>query len=154
MDSSRQGAQRSIAWTRPESAARPRPALRPVRPPRAALTPPAAEMPACRCSAGEVVAVVGSDVAVPASNGLAEPTWAPPLVHPPAVVWAGAQRKKVTVPVGTGPAPPLPMVTESVAETPGAAPVPPGALVLEVAGSRHERNATGPAKSLRPDVND
>lgn len=87
---------------------------------------------------GELVAVVGSDVAAPATNGLVDPTWAPPLGHPLVVVWAGAQRKKVTPPVGTGPAPPVPMVTESVAEVPGVAVTGPGALVLMITGSRHE----------------
>src|SRR5579859_591211 len=102
---------------------------------------------------GVVVALVGSDVAAPAARALAAPTCVPPAGQPPVVVWPGAHRKNVTVPVGTGPAPPLPTTTESLAALPGAT-VEAGALLLLIAGSRHERRPTGPAKSLRSEVND
>ena len=103
---------------------------------------------------GELVAVVGLDVARPATNGLVDPTWVPPLVQPDDFVWPGAHKKNLTVPVGTGPAPPLPMFTESVAEVPGVIVTCRGALVLVITGSRHERKLSGPAKSLSPEVND
>src|SRR5260370_35309825 len=56
---------------------------------------------------GEVVAVVGPEVAAPATKGLADPTWAPPRGHPPAVARAGRTCEKVSFPVGAGPQPPV-----------------------------------------------
>src|SRR6266567_4158638 len=62
--------------------------------------------------------------------------------------------KNVTEPVGAGPAPPLPTVTESVAAVPGETPLPVGELLLDCTAVRHEWKDTGPAKSFRSEVND
>src|SRR5438477_11018754 len=89
-----------------------------------------------------------SDVAVPAVKVFDAPTCEPPLGQPAAVDCPGPHRKNVAEPVGTGPAPPLPMVSVSLATEPGAAPGPDGADALSSAGSRHERSGTGPVKSF------
>src|SRR6266566_3666348 len=62
--------------------------------------------------------------------------------------------ENVTEPVGAGPAPPLPTVTESVAAVPGETPPPEGELLLACTAVRHEWKDTGPAKSLSPAVKD
>ena len=62
--------------------------------------------------------------------------------------------ENVTEPVGAGPAPPLPTVTESVAAVPGETPLPVGELLLDCTAVRQEWNGIGPAKSLSPELND
>ena len=60
----------------------------------------------------------------------------------------------MTLPVGAGPAPPLPTLTVSRGAVPGEAPAPEGLDVLDSAGSRQDVSGIGPVKSLRPAVND
>src|SRR5258708_29579284 len=62
--------------------------------------------------------------------------------------------ENVTEPVGAGPAPPLPTVTESVAVVPGETPTPDGELLLACTAVRHEWKDTGPAKSFRSEGKD
>src|SRR5712691_10744179 len=62
--------------------------------------------------------------------------------------------ENVTEPVGAGPAPPLPTVTESVAAVPGGTPLPVGELLLDCAAVRQEWNEIGPAKSSSAELND
>src|SRR5438045_8283127 len=85
-----------------------------------------------------LVALLGSEVAFPATSVLATPTCTPPLGHPPAVVWVGSHRKKVTEPVGCSPAPPLATFTASVADAPGLTLLLRGELLELRAGVRHE----------------
>ena len=58
----------------------------------------------------------------------------------------------MTLPVGGRPAPPLATLTESLTDAPGET-FPAGALLLDVAGSRQDLRATGPAKSFSVAVN-
>ncbi len=101
-----------------------------------------------------VVADVGSEVALPAISVLTAPTCAPPEGQLPPVSCEGRQIENVTEPVGAGPAPPLPTVTESVAAVPGETPLPDGELLLACTAVRHEWRDTGPAKSFSPAVKD
>src|SRR5258708_35819650 len=62
--------------------------------------------------------------------------------------------ENVTEPVGAGPAPPLPTVTESVAAVPGETPTPDGELLLDCAAVRQEGKEIGPAKSSSAEVDE
>src|SRR6266851_5807020 len=101
-----------------------------------------------------VVADVGSEVALPAISVLTAPTCVPPEGQLPPVSCEGPQMKNVTEPVGAGPAPPLPTVTESVTAVPGETPLPVGELLLDCAAVRQEWNEIGPAKSSSAELND